>query len=262
MATRTVSNNATDNNPAYDIDTNSGVVNDNTQRVVLASDVNAPVNLAQVGAADVTLGQKTKANSIPVTLPSDLGTLTVQTTGISDVQVNGPVLIQDSFGNNIETDGAGNLKVTSTNLGVLISDSAGFPLSSTAGALDVNLASSGATLPVSGTFWQATQPVSLASVPSHPVTVTKGTSTTFTAVSVSGNTALATADATRVECTIYNTHATASLLVAYGFTATLANYSVPVGPGGYLEVPEKSVGLAINAIASTGTITANVTKVT
>jgi len=47
--------------------------------------------------------------------------------------------------------------------------------------MDVNIAASGATVPVSGTFWQATQPVSgtfwqatqpvsLASVPSHAVT--------------------------------------------------------------------------------------------
>ena len=36
--------------------------------------------------------------------------------------------------------------------------------------VDVNIAASGATVPVSGTFWQATQPVSLATVPSHAVT--------------------------------------------------------------------------------------------
>lgn len=48
----------------------------------------------------------------------------------------------------------------STNTGVA-------PVSATTGLL-VNI--SNATLAVTGTFWQATQPVSLASVPSHPVT--------------------------------------------------------------------------------------------
>jgi hypothetical protein len=38
----------------------------------------------------------------------------------------------------------------------------------TAGAL--NIADAGGSITVDGTFWQATQPVSLASVPSHPVT--------------------------------------------------------------------------------------------
>lgn len=116
------------------------------------------------------LGQKTKANSIPVTLPSDIGALSVQTTSGGEVTVNGTVLIADTFGNNIETDGAGNLKVISTGMPVLLNDGSSNPLSSTSGALDVSLRSSGTTLPVSGTFWQATQPVSLASVPSHAVT--------------------------------------------------------------------------------------------
>ena len=36
--------------------------------------------------------------------------------------------------------------------------------------MDVNIAASGATVPVSGTFFQATQPVSVATIPSHAVT--------------------------------------------------------------------------------------------
>lgn len=82
----------------------------------------------------------------------------------------------------------------------------------------------------------------------------------FTAVSVTGNTSLAGSSAARLGVAVYNTDATNSLLVAYGFTATAANYSVIVLPGGYLEVPNSFVRVAVNAIASAGTITANVTQ--
>src|SRR5579872_511940 len=53
-----------------------------------------------------------------------------------------------------------------------ITDSSANPLTSTNSALDVNIKSSNVTFGVSGTFWQATQPVSIASMPSTPVTGT------------------------------------------------------------------------------------------
>lgn len=56
-----------------------------------------------------------------------------------------------------------------------------------AGASAWKVDGSGVTQPVSGTFWQTTQPVSLASVPSHPVTNTGTFSVQNTAAVVGGN---------------------------------------------------------------------------
>ena len=51
-------------------------------------------------------------------------------------------------------------------------------------------ASISGTVPVSGTFWQATQPVSLASVPAHAVTLTSTTVTVSSMPAVSGSVTL------------------------------------------------------------------------
>lgn len=83
---------------------------------------------------------------------------------------------------------------------------------------------------------------------------------TFAAVSVTGATTLAAADTTRVAVSIVNTDATNKLLVAYGFTPTTTHYSYSIPVGGSLEVPTRYAQLAINGIASAGTVVANVTK--
>jgi hypothetical protein len=71
-------------------------------------------------------------------------------------------------------------------LSVEITDSSGNPISSLSGSLNVNITGGSAvpnplpvtgtfwqaTQPVSGTFWQATQPVSIATMPTTPVTGT------------------------------------------------------------------------------------------
>ena len=85
------------------------------------------------------------------------------------------------------------------------------------------------------------------------------TSGSLSAISVTtSNTVLAAASTTRNACTVFNTHATANLFVAYGFVATAANYSVKLVPGAYLEVPSQFARLAINGIGS-ASLTANVT---
>ncbi len=93
--------------------------------------------------------------------------------------------------------------------------------------------------------------------------LTPGSTGTFAAVSVTtSNTALASADSTRKGCTVVNTDASVSLKVAYGFTATATDYSVLLVAGAYLEVPAFAAALAINGIVGSGSITANVTRVT
>lgn len=65
-----------------------------------------------------------------------------------------------------------------------------------AASLPVVIASNQSAIPVSGTFWQATQPVSIASVPTHAVT--QGTSPWVT--SVSGSVSVTQGGAFIVEC--------------------------------------------------------------
>jgi len=59
---------------------------------------------------------------------------------------------------------SGTVSVSNT-VPVNVQDGNGNIVTSTDSALDVNLKSSGATVAVSGTFWQATQPISVASLP-------------------------------------------------------------------------------------------------
>lgn len=83
--------------------------------------------------------------------------------------------------------------------------------------------------------------------------------TTFTAATV-GTTSveLAPEGNYRAGLTIRNTHQTKPLLVAYGFVATASDYSQLVPPGCTLEVEQRYCNLAIHAVVTSGTLTANV----
>lgn len=104
----------------------------------------------------VTIGGGTEATALRVTIASNsTGVVTVDGT----VSVSG--LLAD--GHNVTIDNASDDEVY-----VRGSGSAGSP---DAGVLTVQGIGSGTAQPVSGTFWQSTQPVSLASVPTHAVTI-------------------------------------------------------------------------------------------
>jgi hypothetical protein len=118
-----------------------------------------------------------------------------------------------------------------------------------------------ATQPVSGTFWQATQPVSIAAaVPTTQQVSNTGTPSTV-AVTTTAATALAI-NAARICASAYNWPTSASTaLLAVGFTATAASYSVALVPGAYFELPLNFKGL-LSTIVAAGTASLLMTEYT
>jgi hypothetical protein len=133
-------------------------------------------NLATIAARTPTLGQTTKANSVPVVLASDHGSIPVTGTfwqatqpvsiaalpalpagsnNIGNVGIIGTVPVSGTFWQSVQP-------VSSTQL------PAGLGQTTMVNSLPVVLASNQSAIPVTGTFWQATQPVSLASLPPLP----------------------------------------------------------------------------------------------
>jgi len=135
------------------------------------------------------------------------------------------------------------------------------------------------SLAVTGTFFQATQPVSLAVAPTTPVTgtffqttqpvsvaatvVTKETrSSASAATAPSITTASATvllANANRLGATVYN-ESGATLYLHMGATASLTAYVLQVAIGGYYEVPFNYTG-ALSGITAAGTAVCRVVEV-
>ena len=146
------------------------------------------------------------------------------------------------------------------------------------------------TVPVSGTFWQATQPVSLASVPAHAVTLTSTTvtvsslpalaagsaqigavtvsaisstvtvasvqgssATTTTFTSVTASTSIVAASSSRKALTIFN-EGFGNLYISPTATCTTVSYQVRLASGDYWECPDAQVTLAhVGVFASVGT---------
>lgn len=116
----------------------------------------------------------------------------------------------------------------------------------TANGLDVDVTRVAGSVAVTGTFWQATQPVSLASVPSHAVT-NAGTfavqetgavasSTDVSLASSASSAQLLAANANRKGLLLTNTDANAVYLY-YGTTATATKFTVKIPADGYWEMP-------------------------
>lgn len=119
---------------------------------------------------------------------------------------------------------------------------------------------------MTGTFWQATQPVSLVSVPSHPVTNAGTFAVQTTAVpagtggftgSLSVGTAsaqLAAAAARTARLAVKNESASASIAVCLGACTAALNTSgsMTIPPGQMLTLSDAAYvpGDAVNAIAS------------
>lgn len=155
----------------------------------------------------------------------------------------------------------------------------------------------GGSLTVDGTFWQATQPVSAASLPLptgaateaelesitaavlavgtaigdlatltevQPVKeVRAGTPTQSTVANATSSTSLLAANANRLGATIFNDDTAttgATLKVKLGATASASSFTVSIAPQGYYEVPFGYTG-AIDGIASAATGNARITEV-
>jgi hypothetical protein len=116
-------------------------------------------NLIAVNGSTISLGQNTMLNSLPVTIASDQSVIPVLLSGASTVTVVQPAgsllnaTVTGTVTSNIGTTGG--LALQSTLLAIL-NDVNNFTFS--ANGLKVD--GSGVTQPVSGTFWQTTQPIS------------------------------------------------------------------------------------------------------
>lgn len=118
---------------------------------------------AQSAKLPSTLGQKTMANSLAITLASDQGNVPVSIASGG----GGPVTIAD--GGAVNIGAAANTSSSTTVMGYLLKLISLLPTSlvqkTMAGSLPVVIASDQSAVPVSGTFFQATQPVSNATLP-------------------------------------------------------------------------------------------------
>jgi hypothetical protein len=135
-----------------------------------------------------------------------------------------------------------------------VTSSAGSPVEITGsvyvlnpGGASSNVVVTNTPLPVTGTF---------------EITQTIAGTGSFTSSNVSNtNTLVLATNLSRRGAMIFNTTSTV-VLISYGFTATLSNYSVKLPANGMIEVPFNYCG-AINAIASSvGPFTLNVTEFT
>ena len=131
-------------------------------------------------------------------------------------------------------------------------------------------------VPVSGTFWQATQPVSIASAPVTPVTDNGGSltvdgtitttpqqgttvgSTTF--ISTTPSSSVIAASGTRKGLTIYNA-GFGDLYICAGATCTTTSFQLKLVSGDYWECPPAQVTLAHAGVYATAG-TAYVTTIT
>ena len=81
-----------------------------------------------------------------------------------------------------------------------------------------------ATQPVSGTFWQATQPVSLASVPAHAVTLTSTTVTVSSMPAISGSVTLGASTA-QIGSVTASISGTVNVSAVQGSTVNQSNFT-------------------------------------
>ena len=135
----------------------------------------------------VGIGDGTSASALRVTLATDsvVPSHAVTNAGTFAVQATGTVELGTASLAALETVSITALPAGTNNIGVVEL--------STASLAALETISISGTVPVSGTFWQATQPVSLESVPSHAVTLA---STTITgSVAVTDNSGSLTVDA-------------------------------------------------------------------
>lgn len=105
------------------------------------------------------------------------------------------------------------------------------------------------TIGVTGTFWQGTQPVSLAAT----VTTKETRSATGTHTNVAGNASSVTilaSNANRLGGSVFNDSTAILYLDTSGGTASTTNYTVQLGQNAYFEIPANYTGLITGIWAS------------
>lgn len=114
------------------------------------------------------------------------------------------------------------------------------------------------TTPVTGTFWQATQPVSgtVTADPTFPATA----AVTSVAASAS-NVTLKASNAARRGLSVYN-DSSAILYVKFGATASSSSYTIQMAANSYYELPQPCYTGIIDGIWASATGNARITEVT
>lgn len=201
-----------------------------------------------------TLGQKTMANSTPVVIASDQSALPVTGTFFQATQPISAVALPLPTGAATEATLGGVLTTTAFQARINT-----LGQKTMANSTPVVLASDQSAISVTGTFFQATQPVSIAAT----VAVKELRSATGAQTSVAGSASSVTllaSNANRLGASIYN-DSTAILYVRFQATASTSNFSVKLFPDDFYEVPFGYTGI-IDGIWASATGNARVTEYT
>ena len=123
------------------------------------------------------------------------------------------------------------------------------PVTDNGGSLTVDgtvTANVSGTVPVSGTFWQTTQPIS-GTVNTYPQQGTTATNTDFSSLT---SAQLAPAVANRESLTVYN-EGSGTLFINVGASCSTTSYQVRLLAGDYWEAPQGQVSLQHSGIFGT-----------
>lgn len=131
-------------------------------------------------------------------------------------------------------------------------------------AADVKITLDGETVPVTGTFWQATQPVSgtVTATPTGTYTTKEVRSATPTQTSVNDtavSTTLIASNANRLGATIFN-DSTVALYVKLGGTASTTSFTIKLDAQDYYEIPFGYTGVVDGIWASDASGAARITE--
>lgn len=153
---------------------------------------NASTNITEIGGSPLSEGQKVMASSIPVVIASDQSTIPVSGTITTSPNVN-------------------------------VHDGSGTAINSTSNALNVQVENS--SLAVTGTFWQTTQPVSVAGTVAVTGTFWQTTQpVSLTSTTITGNVTVVQPTGTNLHVVVDGTSPISGTVTANQGTAnTLAN---------------------------------------
>lgn len=136
-----------------------------------------------------------------------------------------------------------------------------FPASFLIGGSVEVMNDAGNPLPVSGTFWQTTQPVSIAgTVATQPAKSSTGVLSSV-AATVTVDTTILASNANRLGGTVFNDSISETLYLAFATGASSTAYSVAVLPKGYVEIPALYTG-RVSGVWTAAIGSARVTELT
>lgn len=217
-----------------------------------------------LGSTVPTVGSKTSANSIPVVIASDQGAVPVSGTVTANIGTSGSLALDATL-----TGGTARTKITDGTNNAAVKAA-----STAAGATDPALVvaiSPNNTVGVTGTFFQATQPVSIAATVPISTAATASTTTVLAAQaatatltnltsSASNQTALA-AQAARKGAMFFN-DSTAACFLKFGATASATSYTVKMTAASLFELPTPAYTGQIDVIWASANGALRITELT